>query len=185
MGGHEGIVRQVLDLDGDADRWLGRRSSRFRRQMRRLARQAYDAGIEFQDLTESDGLLDRLVAIERRGWKGREANGITSPEMRHFYSEMVARLGPRKRLRATIATQNGHDVAFILGGVRGSMYRGLQLSYVESVRDLSLGHVLQLREIHALAQLGIATYDLGMDMDYKKRFADRSVPSITLVLIRE
>lgn len=187
VGLAEGISRRVVDLDGDADAWWGRRSSKFRRNLRRARRRADELGVGFTDLHDDpDGsLLDRLVAIEAQGWKGAEASGIAAPEMQRFYRDMVRRLDATGRLRASIAVgPDGRDLAFILGGVRGATYRGLQLSYVADAAALSLGHLLQWRAVDALAEEGVRTYDLGMDMDYKAGWSDRLVASHVLVLQR-
>lgn len=187
VGLAEGIGRRVADLEGGIDAWWERRSQRFRRNLRRARRRADEAGVTFEDLqADPDGtLLDRLVAIEDRGWKGAEQSGISAPEMAQFYRDMALRLDARGRLRASIAMgPDGEDLAFILGGTRGPVYRGLQLSFVSSAAELSLGHLLQWREIAALAELGIETYDLGMDMDYKTSWSDRLIPSHVLVVQR-
>ncbi len=159
-----GIERCVADLSGGPDAWLARRSPRFRRQWRRWHSEAAAAGIEIVDLTRGEGLMDRLVGIERQGWKGREVDGITSPTMQRMYRSMIERLSERGRLVASIARLDGADVGFILGGVRAGIYRGLQLSYAEAVADLSVGHILQAHQIRALSATPVHTYDLGMDI---------------------
>ncbi len=187
VGLAEGIARRVVDLEGDAAAWWDRRGSKFRRNLRRARRRADEAGVTFVDLDADDdgSLIDRLVAIEAQGWKGAEASGIASPDMQRFYREMVGRLDEAGRLRASIAVDaDGRDLAFILGGVRGDVYRGLQLSYVADAASLSLGHLLQWREVEALAAAGLRTYDLGMEMDYKAGWSDRLVASHVLVLQR-
>jgi len=181
----EGITRQLADLKQGPRPWWGRRSSKFRNQLRKATEAAAEEGVTYETVTDAAGLFDRLLAIEARSWKGQAADGITSPTMSHFYRAMIERLGHRGRLQATIASREGSDVGFIVGGVRNGRYRGLQLSYTEDVQHLSLGHVLQLYEIQRLpAETGVHTYDLGMDMEYKKRWADGSTSSTTLVIRR-
>lgn len=181
----EGITRQLADLRGGPRKWWARRSSKFRNQLRKATEVAAEQGVEYETITNPIGLFDRLLAIEARSWKGQAEDGITSPTMSHFYRAMIDRLGDRDRLQATIATQRGTDVGFIVGGVRNGRYRGLQLSYSEEVQELSLGHILQLYEIQRLpAEMGVHTYDLGMDMDYKRRWSDTATSSATLVIRR-
>lgn len=183
VGVAEGIIRQLADLDG-ADTWLARRPRNFRRNLRNALRRADDAGLVIEPLPYDDTTFGRILDIEQRGWKGKEETGITSPSMMAFYDVMLRRLAARGRLRIYVALLDGVDVGFIVGGIRGATYRGLQLSYVEEVAHLSVGHILQWHQIQQLCEEQVAIYDLGMDMDYKARWADRSAPSLVLVVDR-
>ncbi len=179
--GADGVARCRADLAGGVDAWLGRRSRRFRARLRRLGE---EAAIEVERVDDADGLLERLVAVERRSWKGRRHDGLLAPEMRRMYGLMIDRLAASGRLRCGIATLDGDDVGFILGGVRAGTYRGLQLSYAAEAADLGVGHLLQWRQVEALGAEDVATYDLGMDMAYKRRWADRVDPSQVLLVSR-
>lgn len=180
-----GIIRRVADLSGGYDPWWARRSSRFRRNIRHAEARAARCGVDVIDVSDEAGVFERLLAIEARSWKGAEESGITSPEMSATYRSMVDRLQARGRARIRIARLGGRDVGYILGGVRSGRYRGLQISYVEEVAPLSIGHLLQHREVEALGAAGdIVSYDLGMDLDYKRRWADRAVQTFTLVVER-
>jgi CelD/BcsL family acetyltransferase involved in cellulose biosynthesis len=181
----EGITRQLADLSQGPRPWWARRSSKFRNQLRKATEHAAQEGVEYETITDQIGLFDRLLDIEARSWKGQAEDGITSPAMSHFYRAMITRLADRGRLQATIAIKDGLDVGFIVGGVRNGRYRGMQLSYATEVKELSLGHVLQLYEIQRLpAEVDVHTYDLGMDMEYKRRWSDISSSSATLVIRR-
>ena len=68
--------------------------------------------------------------------------------------------------------------------MRHCTYRGLQLGYDERYAGFSLGNVLQLQQMTALAAEGVRTYDLGMDMPYKLHWADRAFTTRTLVVRR-
>jgi hypothetical protein len=179
----DGIERCVADLGEGVDSWLARRSARFRQQWRRRERDAEAERITVEILREPEGLMDRFLAIESTSWKGAEGDGITSPEMATTYRTMIDRLSERGRLRAAIARRDGADVGFILGGVRAGIYRGLQLSYSESVEHLGVGHLLQAHELLRLDS-EVHTYDLGMDMDYKRRWSDQIRSTVVVVLQR-
>ena len=185
VGMGAGIVRQVADLDGGYEPWWARRSPRFRRNLSQAGRRAESAGLEVEDASNDPGVFERIVAVERRSWKGRDDTGITAPEMLVTYRAMTARLQARGRLRVLLARRGGADVGYILGGVRAGIYRGLQLSYAREAAELSVGHLLQHHQLRALCRHGEATtYDLGMDLGYKARWADRAVPTFTLVVNR-
>lgn len=176
----EGIHRCVADIVEGYDGWLERRSSRFRQQLRRRERAAAAAGLTFEDVQSPDGMMERLLAVEARAWK--QGEGMASAPMATMYETMIDRLGRRRRLRVSFARLDGRDVGFILGGVRAGIYRGLQLSYAAETADLEVGHLLQAHQLRRLP--GVQTYDLGMDMAYKRRWADRVVPTTVLVARR-
>lgn len=182
--GAPGITRCRADLTDGAEAWLERRSRRFRTRLRRIRAQAEAAGVEISWVSDGDDLLARLVAIERRSWKGQRDEGLVVPEMQRFYRHMTARLRERGRLRCAVATVGDRDVGYILGGVRAGIYRGFQLSYTTDAADLNIGHLLQWAQISALEDEGVHTYDLGMDMAYKRRWADAVDPSLVLVVGR-
>lgn len=179
-----GIVRQIADLGSGYDAWFAARSARFRKLIRQAERQASAAGVRFNDISNDPDAYDRCLAIEAQSWKGLSSDGITSPEMRRFYDVMTARLQRAGRFKATIAQLGDRDIGFIFGGIRNGRYRGLQLSFIEPSRHLSISHLLQHHTIKALVAEGVHTYDLGMDMDYKRRWADRTEPSMSLIVHR-
>lgn len=182
--GGPGVTRCRADLSDGADAWLGRRSRRFRARLRRIREEAEAEGVSIAWVAEEADLLARLVAIEERSWKGQRDDGLVAPDMRRLYGHLIARLGARGRLRCAVATMGGRDVGYILGGVRAGIYRGFQLSYTTDVADLGVGHLLQWAQVQALEGEEVHTYDLGMDMPYKRRWADTVDPSLVLVVQR-
>ncbi len=184
----DGISRRVADIGnpwGGYDGWLSRRSPKFRRNLRRAVSQASEAGLDIENASHQSRLLERLLAIERRSWKGQEESGITPAAMTAMYESMIDRLRRRDRLLAYVATLDGQDVGYILGGLRARRYRGLQISYTTTASELSVGNVLQDHQLRALTTDNLAdVYDLGMDFDYKRRWADRVEPSTTLIINR-
>lgn len=183
-GGTEARLR--IDLGGGVEEWFARRSPRFRQRLRRLERDADARGLAVEDVSAvpPDELFDRVVAIDARSWKGAEATGLASDDLQAFYRRVFARLGARDHLRVLVARLDGEDVGYIAGGVRDHLYRGLQLSHDADHADLGIGHLLQLAQLRLLEEEGIATYDLGMDMDYKRRWADRIDETISVVISR-
>jgi hypothetical protein len=145
-----GIVRQVADIGDGYRSWWDRRSSRFRRNLNQARRRAREADLSFVDISVDPDGFERILAIEASSWKGRDHSGITSPEMRVMYRTMSCRLRSRGRLRSVVAQLGSRDVGYILGGVRAGIYRGLQLSYVDDVTSLSVGHLLQHHQLQSL-----------------------------------
>ncbi len=169
-------VRLQADLSDGLEPWLVRRSSRFRQQLGQIRRRAEAAGIVVVDCSAlpPDDALDRILDVEVRSWKGEEGTGLASESLAGFYRRMAWRLAAGDQLRLLFARQSDRDVGYILGGVRGRTYRGLQLSYDARLADHGIGHLLQIHQLEALAGTGTDVYDLGMDMPYKRRWADRT-----------
>lgn len=191
----EGITRQVADLTDGYDNWWEQRSSKFRRNLRRAERLAEEQGLEIVNIRHDPDVFDRIQAIEEQSWKGQDDSGVMADEMNRMYRYMVKRLQARGRLWAYVATAPSTptqtssseriDVGYILGGLRNRRYRGLQISYVDSFADLSVGNLLQHHQIKALCHQHLAdAYDMGMDIDYKRRWADRADTSVILMVTR-
>jgi Acetyltransferase (GNAT) domain len=172
------LTRWAASLEGGLDGYLSRREGKLRSNVRRAAKRARAEGIAF----ERGGTLARAVAVERRSWKGLAGTGLIVPEMRAFYDALLARLGDRARM--VFARKDGEDVGYIMGGVRDGTYRGFQFSYDERFAHVSLGGLLQVEQIAALAAEGVTTYDMGIDLPYKRRWADGPVDTVTLAVVR-
>lgn len=167
--------RLQADLGEGIEAWLARRSSRFRQRLRQVRRRAQEAGVAVVDCSAlaPDDAIDRVLAVEARSWKGEQGTGLASESLADFYRRMAWRLAASDQLRLLFARQGDRDIGYVLGGVRGRTYRGLQLSHDAGARELGIGHLLQIHQLEALAGTGIDVYDLGMDMPYKRRWADR------------
>jgi hypothetical protein len=172
------------DADGDAA-WFAARSPLMRRNLRRAERTAAAVGLTFEAVDTADltSVMERLLDVEERSWKGAQDTGIASPTMAAFCSGVLTRLRPVDR-RVTFARWNGADVGFIVGGVRARDYRGVQISYTRDVASYSVGHLLQWHEIRRLAGQGVVRYDLGMDIEYKHRFADERYVTRSFIIVR-
>jgi hypothetical protein len=149
-----------------------------------------EAGVEFETVhtptvDEVDGVYARILDVETRSWKGRDEVGIDRGTMRAFYQLMIHRLARRNSLRVMFARRDGRDLGYILGGVLDDTYRGLQFSYDASCGQLSLGGNLQYRQLVQLCDAGYGYYDLGMRMEYKRRWAEQLRESIALVAVNE
>lgn len=183
----EPVGRRVAWLDGGPgaglDRYLARRSTRFRRNARQAAQRAAARGVQWE-WVEGGGheVLARAIAVERRSWKGHEGSGLADATFARFYLDLADGLRDGGRLRTGFARLDGVDVGFIVGAVRGTAYRGLQLGYDRAHADLSLGNLLQLGQMERLVAEGITRYDLGMDMPYKAAWSDELFVTETLVL---
>ncbi len=181
--------RHRASLLGGVDGFLSRRTRNLRRTLRRAGRRAERDGITIEanhttDLTAADAAYGRILEVESRSWKGHEGVGIDRGSMCDFYRAMNRRLVARGAQRLFFARHQGRDVGYILGGVLGDTYRGLQFSFDDDYRAHSLGALMQLRQIEELCAAGYATYDLGTDIAYKERWADQTLDTALLIVAR-
>ena len=181
-------VRHVASLDGGIDGYLSRRSRELRKSLRKSLRAAAQAGITFESVrvaeSEADALYARIQDAEGRSWKAREGVGISAGAMRAFYGAMLPRLCALGQQRTIFARHGGRDIGYILGAVFQDEYRGLQFSYDDEHSAFGLGGLLQYHQIVELCDERIARYDLGTEMDYKRRWAEDIMETEMLVLVR-
>ena len=181
-------VRHIASLEGGVDGFLARRSRELRKTIRKGLRAAAAAGITFEEVragaAEAEALYARIQGVEERSWKSREGVGISGGPMRAFYQHMLPRLCAQGQQRTLFARLGGGDVGYILGAVFEGEYRGLQFSYDDDHARLGLGGLLQFHQVTALCGEGVARYDLGTEMDYKRRWAEEVMETEMLVLVR-
>lgn len=182
-------VRHVASLDGGVDGFLSRRSRDLRKSLRKSARAAGEAGLVFEPVRcvsggDAAALYARIQRIEAASWKARDGVGISVGPMRLFYQLMLPRLCEQRQQRTVFARLGDRDVGYILGAVFEDEYRGLQFSYDDELAAHGIGGLLQYHQIVELCSDGVARYDLGTEMDYKRRWAEDAMTTEMLVLVR-
>lgn len=181
-------VRHVASLDGGIDGFLARRSREFRKSLRKALRAADNHGLTFETVRategQADSLYERIQRVEAASWKARDEVGISTGPMREFYRAMLPRLCRLGQQRTMFARWRDRDVGYILGAALPADYRGLQFSYDDSLRDFHIGSLLQYHQICALCDEGVTRYDLGTEMDYKRRWAESVMATELLVVVR-
>lgn len=182
-------VRCRASLVGGVDGYLSRRSREFRRNLRQAERRIATSGVRIEVLDDvaAKVVMNRLANVEQESWKGQEGSGIVSHDMASLYGFVAGELAQSGGLRVAVAVSesDGRDLAFILGGIQGETYRGMQLSFVEDARSLGLGNYLQWHQIQRLCanEKEVCTYDLGMDMAYKRAWSETLHTTRTLVAV--
>jgi len=175
IGLGETCGRCMASLDGGLDGYLARRSPGFRAKLRQAIRRAARSGVDYEyhckDPTES--IFERVLAVESDSWKGRAGQGFDQPPGEDFYRLMSKRLHQQDSLRVVFVRQEDQDIGFVLGGVAGPVYRGLQMSFRAGYEELQPGNLGQIKMIERLIADGVSTYDLGTDMPYKRRWAEQ------------
>ena len=181
-------LRHVASLEGGVDGFLSRRARELRKSIRKSLRAAHEQGVTFESVRasagEAEALYARIQAVEAASWKSRDGVGIAQGPMHAFYAHMLPRLCALGQQRTMFARLDDRDVGYILGAVAGDEYRGLQFSYNDDLHKLGLGSLLQYHQIVELCADGITRYDLGTEMDYKRRWAEELMETEMLVLVR-
>ncbi|CAM2006955.1 GNAT family N-acetyltransferase [Acanthopleuribacter pedis] len=181
-------VRRVASLEGGVDGFLARRTSKFRKNLRRNQRTCRAEQLRFEVIhgalapEQAREYLNTFMQVEALSWKGLSEQGVNQGEMYVFYREMVAMLGPRDRFRAVTAHLDGKLVGFLFGGLLGPHFRGLQFSFDDRYRALGIGNALQMKMIEHLCGEGTLTYDLGADMAYKQRWGEIAFTTDAMVI---
>jgi CelD/BcsL family acetyltransferase involved in cellulose biosynthesis len=181
-------LRHVASLAGGVDGFLARRSRELRKSLRRSLRRAGEDGLTFETVRapadRADALYARVLAVETRSWKSRDGVGIVGGPMQAFYARMLPRLCALGQQRTMFARRGDRDIGYILGAVLDGEYRGLQFSYDDADSRLGIGGLLQYHQVAALCDEGVQRYDLGTEMDYKRRWAEATLETEMLVLVR-
>lgn len=181
-------LRHVASLDGGVDGFLSRRSRELRKSIRKTLRAAQADGVTFESVRatvdQAAALYERIQNVEAKSWKSLEGVGISQGSMRDFYAAMLPRLCARGEQRTIFARRHGTDIGFILGAVFQAEYRGLQFSYDDTYSHLGIGGLLQYHQVIDLVAEGVGRYDLGTEMDYKRKWAEDIVETEMLVVVR-
>ena len=187
LGSATRISARILD---GVDGFLSRRSPKFRSSLKQAIRRGVTLGIEFEEhygvtcSAHSLKLYERVLDIERRSHKGKAEMGIEQPGMRKFYELMLPRLVITDGLRMIFARHEGRDIGFAFGGVKGLLFRGLQMSFDQDYARYSVGNLLQYQMMTQLEKEGAVLYDLGSDMEYKRRWGEERFLTVSLGVTR-
>lgn len=178
-------TRCVADLRDGYDAWLARRSAKFRSSIRHAICDTQQADVRIRPLRHTqmhDGLIDTLLDIESRSWKGDAQTGLTDGAMQTFCAHFIRRAAQAKQLQAQLAYHNEQPVGYIIGAVANQRYRGGFMAFDNRYRSIGLGNALQISMIQALEQNEVFSYDLGSYMPYKARWSDCEDRTETLLI---
>lgn len=176
----------VVDCREGYDRWLDARSKRIRQRLRRDGKEVFGTlgmTTEFRadDPTKGD-LFDRILAVERSGWKGRDGTAIRdNPADCRFYTALVREAAEAGALHIALLWHGERLAAFEFGIRGGRRVFLLKVGYDEEYANFSVGYLLAAEHIrHCVGHPGVDWYDkMGNGMtpaEYKLRFADYSDP---------
>lgn len=190
---YRSTVQCSASLDGGLEGWLGRRSANHRAKLRKAIRKADAIGVCYerfrpQSPEECTSIYERMIAIERQSWKGRQHCGMAESPSVEFYAALLEQYSKTHMGFVIIASHDGKDFGFVFGGASSWVYRGQQFSYIEDARDLSIGNLLQYEQVRWLCELGFKRYDMGPitgpRMEYKQHWTEERRGSLTWCLVQ-
>lgn len=185
----EDTVRIHASLQNGIDGFLSRRSSGFRKSLRRALGKCNNAGIEFEcewiNSCSYKSHYKRVMDIESRSWKYKEGTGAGTEPMSSFYKFSLSRLAETSRALIVFAKRDGNDLAYIHGGFVGERFRGFQFSFDAEFSELGLGNAIHYRLINELCNKGCSLYDLGMEVEYKLRWGEKDMRTASLIAVPE
>ena len=117
--------RRVASLCGGIDGYFARRSPKFRAELRRAERRLLSQGGAAEYLTDGNAqdIMQRIISVEQKSWKGQSAQGVDVGLLKEFYQEIIETLLDQGAFRGVFIRHNGIDIGFAFGGIEGSFPR--------------------------------------------------------------
>jgi CelD/BcsL family acetyltransferase involved in cellulose biosynthesis len=172
-------VSPYLPLTSTWEDYLGSRSQRFRKQLKRARRKLSEMGqAAVTRLLPADDCaqwMAEVIAINERSWKARRGTDLLRhPALKGFFLDLVAELAPQGHIDLHVLRLDGRAVAYELGFDFGSRIFAYNAGYLQELAPLSPGNVVTAAVIESACARGRVEYDmLRGDEDYKLRFGDR------------
>ena len=166
----------ILRLDGGWDDFLKSRSQNFRRNNKRnlSACEEYGINIVFEcDMKSHYDVIDRLISVESRSWQGTRGRSDIQAN-KGFFERILPKLLACAETDIVWAYKDGSPLAFSLYLIQGDRAFGYITGYDSSIKDLSLGSVVNYYAVRNLCDCGISVGDFLTDKheSWKKRWTN-------------
>jgi len=158
-GSKENIDSPYVTIDGDWERFLANRSTRFRKTLRNKlnrVRLAGDVCVRHCPIDSGDhDLLDEMFRVSGRSWK-REAGTdlLGNPASQQFYRRICHAFGPEGRVMLWVLCKGAQVVAFEFHLQDNGVCYPIRADYDASFGDLSPGSVLEYHILKSLFEEG-------------------------------
>ena len=119
-------IRRVASLEGGVEAFLARRSSKFRAELAQRERCLDNGRVDCRDGMET---LVNVWSPSSMKLKGMSDQGVDHGLPLQFYREIMASLLRKGTFRGVFIRNDTEDLSFAFGGIEGTLFRGLQLSY--------------------------------------------------------
>jgi CelD/BcsL family acetyltransferase involved in cellulose biosynthesis len=154
------------------------------RRARRKAERRGPVGFEVAQGNEAD--LQRALAIQACGWKGRNRTAIlSSPARTRFFESYGRSAAADGTLRLSFLTIGGKPVAVHFGIESADAYWLLFIGFNEDYRECSPGMLLLEETIGDCARRGLARYNfLGKEEPWIRRWSAEAQDCLVLAAYR-
>ena len=148
-----------------------KRYKSFRNRMKgKLQRLSEIAPVTFKvETSPGEETMKAFYAMESSGWKGARGSAVASaPQTRQFYGSVWRSAAAHGYARVYSMHLGEKPIAMHFGLLRDGTYYTPKVTYDESYRDFSLGHLLMRHVIQDLASAGAVQFDfLGPNAIWK------------------
>lgn len=171
------ITSPIVDTRGTLAEYRAATRSKWHKNLWRLYRKLVrDHDAELRLIAPPSDLGTEMAtgfAVESSGWKRGEGSAILSrPENEAFYRGLAERFHARGELRISSIWIGGRMVAWDFGILHRNRLYSPKSGYLEELRPLAPGLVLELATIERCFEDGIEAHELlGAEEDYKLRFS--------------
>jgi CelD/BcsL family acetyltransferase involved in cellulose biosynthesis len=175
-----------LTIDGDWQRYVSKRRTRFFSELRRRARRLAEEGVVAAEIvaepTHLDELLEEGFRIEGSGWKQQQGSAIASnAETAQFYREIACWALERGWLRLAFLRLDGRAIAFKYSLESGGTQYFLKGGYDPAYSRYSPAHLLQREVLERCFADGLTRYEfLGTEEEFKREWTDDVRPFVAL-----
>jgi hypothetical protein len=156
-----------LPIRGSFDDYFARLSKNFRKKLRRSRKERERlAGLAFEyvDGPAAWRELDRFVALEASGWKGRERSAIgSSSGTLEYYRSLTRALSARDWLELAFLRADGRLLAAEINVRFAGVLHQVRCAYDESFEDYSPGTILLERSLQRAFESGVDELNAGSD----------------------
>jgi len=161
---------RVDGWDGDAEWFVKGLSRNFRSVMRRALKRTRDK-LEVERLEQADpAALERFIALEAAGWKGREGSAIGSEEKATAYFRTLVTAAEQWGAFALhFLRHEGKTIAAQCGVIHRGRYFLMKIAHDEEARQLAPGHLITHAVLEDCAARGLESYHFTANPDEWKR----------------
>ena len=159
-------IAPILRLDGGWDDFLKSRSQNFRSNYNRHLAACEKYGISVvkeSEMKSHHDVIDRLISVESRSWQGISGRSDIRTN-KGFYERILPKLLACAEADIVWAINNGKPQAFVLFLMNGDNAFLYITEYDSSIKNLSLGSVVNYYAVRNLCDRGISVYDLMADV---------------------
>jgi CelD/BcsL family acetyltransferase involved in cellulose biosynthesis len=167
-----------ITLDNEYDKYLKKRSSKFRNFLKRNANKLLSEGqIEIRHYNDFDSIeaaFEQLIAIEKKSWKYLHGTSIASIQKQFdIYRHICVSFAKKKSLHLHFLYLNNEAIAFNIGLIYNNTYYYLKTSYCDMYKHLSPSTYLRAKLIEELIQNGTKYLDFPAEpYAWEQQWAD-------------